>query len=71
MNCTNHYIHCGHHWDEEDCDSFHNDRCPRCNKEIEPYFSTVYDDNDKMIDMVDHCDSFTIDRLLETVDLDL
>lgn len=42
MNVTNCYDHCGEAWDEDDCDSFHNDRCPVCNREIEPFMSIVY-----------------------------
>jgi len=34
----NYYYHCGEHWELEG-DSMHNDRCPVCNKEIEPYDS--------------------------------
>lgn len=34
----NHYRHCGQEWsDEWSCMS--NDRCPVCNREIEPYDS--------------------------------
>jgi hypothetical protein len=34
----NHYRHCGEHWSETG-DSACNDRCPQCNKEIQPYES--------------------------------
>lgn len=36
---TNRYIHCGKPWCDAECDSMHNDKCPECNKEIEPYES--------------------------------
>lgn len=43
MLVTNHYEHCDEQWSVEDCEtSFHNDRCPVCNKEITPYQSTEY-----------------------------
>lgn len=42
MYVDNHYEHCGKHWTLDGCDSFHNDKCPECNKEIEPYSSTEY-----------------------------
>jgi len=42
MLATNHYAHCGEEWSVSDCDSFHNDHCPVCDKEIEPYQSTEY-----------------------------
>jgi hypothetical protein len=42
MQVTNHYTHCNEDWDVDDCDSFHNDRCPNCGKEIEPHSSTEY-----------------------------
>lgn len=32
-------------WDDPDCDSAHNDKCPACNAEIEPY-KTVWSDDD-------------------------
>lgn len=35
---VNYYRHCSEHW-EDTSDSMHNDRCPKCNKEIEPYES--------------------------------
>lgn len=35
---TNYYVHCRQTW-EVDGDSMHNDRCPVCNAEIEPYAS--------------------------------
>lgn len=42
--CTNHYAClCGEDWQIE-ATSEHNDRCPKCNKEIEPYYSDSYDD---------------------------
>jgi hypothetical protein len=34
----NYYRHCGEHWGLAG-DSAHNDRCPECNKEIQPYES--------------------------------
>jgi len=42
MNCDNHYTHCGTDWTVEDCDSFHNDKCPKCGDEICPTRSTEY-----------------------------
>lgn len=39
MQVENFYFHCGTQWSDDDCDSFHNDRCPVCNAEIEPYKS--------------------------------
>ena len=34
----NHYNHCNQEWEEVwDCQC--NDKCPVCNKEIEPYYS--------------------------------
>ncbi len=36
---TNKYSHCGEDWEDDECDSMHNDKCPKCNKEIEPYES--------------------------------
>lgn len=44
MLVDNKYSHCGDEWVVEDCDSFHNDKCPECNKEIEPHQSTEYTD---------------------------
>jgi hypothetical protein len=44
MLCTNHYTHCGIDWEDDDCDSFHNDHCPVCGKEIEPHKSVEYTD---------------------------
>ena len=38
----NWYNHCNDNWFLEDCDSFHNDRCPECDKEIQPYESFEY-----------------------------
>lgn len=35
----NFYHHCGTDWSDPECDSMHNDRCPICNAEIEPYKS--------------------------------
>ena len=35
-NITNRYNHCGSVWEINNCCSYHNDRCPICNKEIEP-----------------------------------
>jgi uncharacterized protein with PIN domain len=35
---TNFYRHCGEEWQDQ-WDSMCNDRCPECNKEIEPYKS--------------------------------
>lgn len=40
---TNHYHHCGQEWEDPDCDSMHNDRCPVCNREITPYKSVEND----------------------------
>jgi hypothetical protein len=34
----NHYRHCGHEW-VDDWSCMCNDRCPKCNKEIEPWIS--------------------------------
>lgn len=42
MLVDNHYVHCGEEWTVEGCDSFHNDRCPKCETEIQPYQSTEY-----------------------------
>jgi hypothetical protein len=42
MLVTNHYEHCGVEWDLEECDSFHNDHCPICDREIEPFSATEY-----------------------------
>lgn len=42
MLCDNHYEHCDSVWTSTDCDSFHNDECPVCHKEIEPHSSTEY-----------------------------
>lgn len=39
MQTENFYFHCGTQWSDDDCDSYHNDRCPECNAEIEPYKS--------------------------------
>ena len=39
MQVENHYFHCGEEWSDDDCDSFHNDRCPVCRAEIEPFES--------------------------------
>ena len=36
---TNHYMHCLTGWIIQGCDSEHNDRCPKCDKEITPYKS--------------------------------
>jgi hypothetical protein len=53
---TNYYYHCGTEWEDGECDSMHNDRCPVCNAEIEPYKSmdnktfedTIHADLDKL-----------------------
>lgn len=42
MICDNQYFHCGTSWTLEDCDSFHNDECPKCGSEITPERSTEY-----------------------------
>ena len=42
MLCDNHYSHCDESWTLEDCDSFHNDECPKCGSEITPANSTEY-----------------------------
>lgn len=48
MLVDNHYFHCGDSWIVENCDSFHNDECPECSSEIEPFKSTEYtEDGDK------------------------
>lgn len=51
MMYINHYeCDCGYTWqDEWSC--MCNDRCPECNKEIEPYQSDIVDDNDVTIRM--------------------
>ena len=36
---TNYYRHCDTDWNDPECNSMHNDRCPKCNAEIQPYFS--------------------------------
>lgn len=38
LRFLNHYRHCGEEWSEE-WSCMCNDRCPVCNKEIEPYES--------------------------------
>lgn len=35
----NFYYHCGQEWSDPECDSMHNDHCPVCDGEIEPYKS--------------------------------
>lgn len=35
---------CNKTWEDDECDSTHNDRCPDCNAEIEPYESEVIDE---------------------------
>jgi len=40
----NHYNHCDTEW-EDDADSMCNDRCPVCDKEIEPYSSEEITDD--------------------------
>jgi hypothetical protein len=48
MLVDNNYFHCGDSWIVENCDSFHNDECPQCSSEIEPFKSTEYtEDGDK------------------------
>jgi hypothetical protein len=44
----NHYEHCGERWDDES-DCMNNDRCPECDKEIEPFESEDFgsDDDDE------------------------
>ena len=42
MLTDNHYEHCGIEWTIEDCDSFHNDKCGVCGKEVSPVSSTEY-----------------------------
>lgn len=32
-------VDCDERWEDDNCDSAHNDRCPKCNHEIEPYKS--------------------------------
>lgn len=44
MSIENFYFHCGTEWSDPYCDSFHNDRCPVCNAEIEPYKSKGFSD---------------------------
>ena len=44
MLCDNKYTHCDEEWEVEDCDSFHNDKCPQCGEEVEPLSSTEYTD---------------------------
>lgn len=44
MLCDNHYSHCDTDWTVENCDSFHNDRCPSCDTEVQPIRSTEYTD---------------------------
>lgn len=50
--CHNFYRHIGCiddftkkdiEWDDPDCDSEHNDHCPICDAEIEPYESEWYE----------------------------
>jgi hypothetical protein len=46
MHVTNKYkCMCGEEWALGDCDSFHNDRCPSCNKEIGSYLSIEHKDS--------------------------
>jgi hypothetical protein len=40
-----HCVPCNHSWTVENCDSMHNDRCPACDAECEPYDSDVISDN--------------------------
>jgi len=49
---TNHYRHvCPSYrlglveWELQGCDSQHNDRCPECDEEIEPYMSLEIDED--------------------------
>jgi phage FluMu protein Com len=45
MLTDNHYTHCNKSWTTEDCDSFHNDKCPKCGSEITPTESTEHTEN--------------------------
>lgn len=36
---------CNEYWEIDNCDSMHNDRCPVCNKEIEPEDSEYFEDD--------------------------
>jgi uncharacterized CHY-type Zn-finger protein len=51
MICDNHYTcaKCGEEWTAHDCDSFHDDKCPKCNTCMTPHTSTEYTevDNDQ------------------------
>jgi len=63
---VNHYVcECGHEWEDEwDCAC--NDRCPACNKEIEPYIS---DDGSLPEGAVEAARTRLLEgRLLETLD---
>jgi hypothetical protein len=44
MLIDNEYEHCGTTWIATDCDSFNNDECPECRKEITPFQSVSYTD---------------------------
>ena len=46
---TNFYFHCGQAWDDPCCDSMHNDHCPVCNAEIEPYMSKENKSGDEIV----------------------
>lgn len=48
---NNYYYHCATEWNDPDCDSQHNDHCPVCDAEIEPYMSEDEDGNE-----VEHAD---------------
>jgi hypothetical protein len=45
MNYENRYRHCGQRWSST-WDCMCNDRCPVCNREIEPYESTEIDEDE-------------------------
>jgi hypothetical protein len=48
LKFRNSYRHCGQEWEDE-WDSMCNDRCPVCNKEIEPYESEEINPNDNCL----------------------
>lgn len=48
---TNFYKHCGEEWVDAECDSHHNDHCPKCNGEIEPYKS-VHNATGEEVDLI-------------------
>ena len=47
----NYYFHCETEWSDAECYCMHNDRCPVCRAEIEPFKSKELDTGDMILHM--------------------